>query len=259
MILEDFVMLGTTVPEPQLKTGRVFVCAAGYSHEMRRLVRIYPLARKDCPPRWSINRVGLERNAQDSRAESWKIRGDRTPSAHFRINSQFHPMGSVAGHERATIIQSMLSPSIAQANRDRQSLAVIEPVLPPHLMFEENPESPDHPQLLLFDDDRVEHPPEGSARFAFQPYLEFSDADGPHRLQAREWGAYEYMRKHGDPRRHDLADIWRLNDRPCLFVGNMSNHRTAWLVISVLMPLRQLQLGLEPAPRAAVNDRSAAP
>ncbi len=34
MILDDFVMLGTTVPEPN-SDGRVFVCSAGYSATSR--------------------------------------------------------------------------------------------------------------------------------------------------------------------------------------------------------------------------------
>lgn len=42
MMFEDFIMLGKTIPEPQKKTGRVFVCSAGYSDEFRHLIRIYP-------------------------------------------------------------------------------------------------------------------------------------------------------------------------------------------------------------------------
>jgi hypothetical protein len=51
VILDDFVMLGTTVPEPN-SSGRVFVCSAGVSDEDRRLIRIYPLARRGAPKRW---------------------------------------------------------------------------------------------------------------------------------------------------------------------------------------------------------------
>ena len=37
MILEDFIMLGTTVPEPN-SDGRIFVCSAGVSPELGKLV-----------------------------------------------------------------------------------------------------------------------------------------------------------------------------------------------------------------------------
>jgi len=57
-------MLGTTVPEPT-SDGRVFICSAGVSAELRSLMRIYPLARRRTPPRWSVNCVCLERNPKD--------------------------------------------------------------------------------------------------------------------------------------------------------------------------------------------------
>ncbi len=66
MILDDFVMLGKTVPEPN-SDGRVFVCSAGVSPTLRQLVRVYPLARGGAPARWSVNAVKLERNPKDAR------------------------------------------------------------------------------------------------------------------------------------------------------------------------------------------------
>ena len=39
MILDDFVVLGKTVPEPT-SDGRVFVCSAGYSKDIGGLIRV---------------------------------------------------------------------------------------------------------------------------------------------------------------------------------------------------------------------------
>ena len=247
MIIEDFIMLGTTVPEPQKKTGRTFVCSAGYSHEMRSLIRIYPLAYVKCPRRWSVSRVALERNPQDSRNESWQLRGDRSPGAHRQINDVFEIIGKVERQERSSLMSGLCLPSIQEANNQRRSLCIIQPECIPKLTFKENPDSPDHPQLDLgvYTDGR--EPPAGAKRFAFQPYAEFRDAGGWHDLQVRDWGGYEFMRKHGVDRRHELAVGWRFGGRPCLLCGNMSNHRTSWLIISVLMPLQQLSLNLEAA------------
>lgn len=246
MIVEDFIMLGKTVPEAQKKTGRTFVCSAGYSHEMRRLVRIYPLAKGKSPPRWSVCRVRLQRNPQDSREESWQLAADRSPGNHEHINKCFEIIRQVERQEQASLIQPLCCPSIDEANGKRKSLCIIEPRFIPALSFEDNPDSPDHPQLSLFDEEGNQQP-DGAKRFTYQPYLEFVDQAGRHRLQLRDWGGYEFMRKHGDQRRRELADAWHLGNRPCLLVGNMNQHRNVWLIISVLMPIHQMQLALESA------------
>ena len=246
ILIDDFVMLGKTVPEVQKKSGRVFVCSAGYSHAMRGPIRVYPLARGKSPPRWSRCRVPLERNPEDSRDESWKLSGDRSPANHPKINSCFEITGEVRKQERPLFIQSLLSPSIQAANAKRKSLCIIEPESVPALSFEENEDSPDHPQISMFEDGQ-EIVDEGARRFRFQPYLEFKDEGGWHRLQMRGWCGYEWMRKQGDERRFQLAENWRLGQRPCLLVGNMNQHRNVWLIISVLTPIRQMQLQLEAA------------
>src|SRR5215471_17278110 len=119
MVIEDFVMLGTTVPEPN-SDGRIFVCSAGVSRELDSLMRIYPLARRYAPERWTVNRVQLERNPRDSRRESWKL---------------------------AALLKKYVVPSIAVANERRMSLAVIHPQQTPHLRFTFNPDSPEAPRL----------------------------------------------------------------------------------------------------------------
>lgn len=245
MIVDDFVMLGKTVPELRKKSGRVFVCSAGYSHAMRGPIRVYPLARGKSPPRWSRCRVSLERNPEDSREESWRLSGDRSPANHSKINACFEIVGEVRKQERALFIQSLLSSSIQEANTKRKSLCIIEPEGIPSLSFEENEDSPDHPQISMFEDEGAV--PDGARRFRFQPRLEFKDAGGWHRLQVRDWGGYEWMRQQGDDRRFQLAENWRLDQRPCLLIGNMNQHRNVWLIVSVLTPIRQMQLPLEPA------------
>ena len=76
MILEDFVMLGKTTPETD-RQGRITVCSAGWSPELKQLVRVYPLAVEKQPQDFSVSRIHLERNHKDTRRESWKIAGDR--------------------------------------------------------------------------------------------------------------------------------------------------------------------------------------
>jgi hypothetical protein len=234
--IDDFVMLGKTVPEPS-SDGRIFVCSAGVSPQLKQLLRIYPLSRYGAPPRWSVNTVHLERNPKDHRPASWKLAGDRSPGAHEHINGAFtcirkeYPRTS-----RAALLRPYEVASIKEANAKRLSLAVLHPDQY-DMEFDHNPDSPDSPQLALFDSGKPE--PKGAKRFAFIPRLRFRDEDGEHRLMLRDWGCFEFMRKHGDHRRSELPDGLHLSSSSSLLVGNFNRHFTSWLVISVLNGLRE--------------------
>lgn len=237
MILDDFVMLGTTVPEPN-SDGRVFVCSAGVSPELGKLVRVYPLARRNVPHRWHGYRVPLKRNPQDSRSESFKVTGDRSPGAHERINDQFEQVhGPLAPGKRVGLLRKHVVGSIKQADERRLSLAIVHPDAL-DLYFDHNPDSPDSPQMALFD--REGEPPSGAKRFAWMPRLYFRDELGEHRYMLRDWGAFELQRKHGgDYFRANLASALHLDENSSLLVGNLNHHRNAWLVISVLNGIRE--------------------
>lgn len=232
--LDDFVMLGKTIPEPN-SDGRVFVCSAGVSATLRGLVRVYPLSRHGSPPRWSVNTVSLERNPKDSRPESFRLAGDRSPAHHDDINAEFVPASTYPVRARADLLAPYVASSIKEANERRLSLAVIHPETL-DLEFDYNPDSPDSPELTLFD--LRERPTEGAKRFAYIPRLRFRDEHGEHRLMLRDWGAYEFMRKQGDDRRHELTAGLHLDGTCSLLVGNFNQHRTSWLVISVLRGVR---------------------
>ncbi|MBX6749996.1 MAG: hypothetical protein IRY85_10075 [Micromonosporaceae bacterium] len=249
LIIDDFVMLGKTVPEPN-RDGRVFVCSAGYSPTLRSLIRIYPLSRYAAPPTWSISTVKLERNPMDSRAESYRLAGDRRPGVHDHINRRaFEVHGMVPRAQRAELLKRCVFPSIAAAQqrqpgygKDKMSLAILHPESI-ELEFEHNPASPDSPQLALFD--APGDVPSGARRFPYIPRLRFRDSDGEHRLMLREWGVYELMRKHNNltqmsdgERKKFVGGALHLDPSCSLLVGNMNNQRTAWLVIAVLRGLR---------------------
>lgn len=241
LTLDDFVMLGTTVPEPN-SDGRVFVCSAGYSATLRSLVRVYPLARYGAPTRWSVNTVRLERNPRDSRVESFRLAGDRRPGMHDHINRVFETSGAVARPARAELLRRCTVDSIDEANDRRLSLAVLHADAM-ELEFEHNPASPDSPQLALFD--VPAEAPSGARRFPYIPRLRFHDDRGGHRLMLRDWGVYELMRKHNNlagmtegERRRYVGDALHLDPSCSLLVGNLNNQRNAWLVISVLRGLR---------------------
>ncbi len=230
MILEDFVFLGKTIPEPN-SDGRVFVCSAGWSRELQSLLRIYPLSRFSAPRTWSACKVRLQKNPKDTRRESFQLFGDRH-DGHSEINRECI---DVHGEELkpsalADELRKAMCPSIRQANDRRLSLALVRP-RNPELHFEYNPESPASPQLALFDAPQT-IPEFGSKRFAYIPRVHFWDEDGEHDLQLREWGCYEFLRKQGEENRHKLNP--HLSGSSTLLLGNLNNQRTAWIVISVL-------------------------
>jgi hypothetical protein len=231
VIIDDFVMLGKTVPEVSAD-GRQFVCTAGYSLEMRQPVRIYPMARRGSPPRWSVSRIPVERNPKDSRAESWKIRGDRASAAHDRINEVIVPV--LARADPATqrkIVAALTVSSLREANERRLSLCVVLPTEVPRLRFEAGRTAEMQPTPDMFGAPSALPVRE---RFAWHPRLCFSDKGGAHDLMLREWGCYELLRKHGDAWRYQLDTALHLDRAPPLLCGNLSNQRTAWLVIAVL-------------------------
>lgn len=251
MILEDFVMLGTTVPEPNRAGDRVMVCSAGYSSSMGGLLRIYPLAVPHPPKRWNQYRVELERpeRKDDVRPESWKISGDRSPDVHWTINQRFEALGRLAEGERAAALGGCFLPSIKWADARCLSLGLLRPERPEamRLHFEVNRDSPDWPRLPLFDVPLAQ-PRFGSKIFPFRPYLQFADREGWHDLQVRDWGCYELMRKHRDDPEYyqrGMRDALHLGPLSCLLVGNLNHRRNVWVVIAVLNGLidaRQLTL-----------------
>lgn len=232
MILDDFVMLGKTVPETN-GDGRQFVCTAGYSLELRQPIRIYPMARRDCPPRWSISRVPLERNAKDSRDESWKIKGDRRPGAHEHINaviSRVHDKTAQAIQQ--SIVKAMSVSSLQQANDARLSLCMILPSDIPRIDLEAGEKVEMMPTPDMFGE-TPDLPV--SMRFRWHPRIRFTDEAGSkHDLMLRDWGCYELMRKHGDEAALQLSEALNLTTAPPLLCGNLNRFRNSWLVISVL-------------------------
>ena len=239
MILDDFIMLGTTVPEPK-RDGRVFVCSAGVSPEFRKLVRIYPLARRNIPRRWDIHRVPVERSPEDHRDASFKVAGDRSPGAHEQINEKFERVGRLPDTRRSALLGPYVVGSIKEANAKRLSLAIVHPDAM-ELGFEHNPTSPDSPQIALFDLATVgaELPKAGAKRFAYIPRIHFKDELAWNHLQLRDWGTYELQRKQGEAYfRQHLGGALHLRPDSSLLVGNILHHPTSWLIISVLNGIR---------------------
>lgn len=219
MILEDFVMLGKTAPEMD-RQGRVTVCSAGWSPELRQLVRIYPLAVENAPPDFSVSQVRLERNHKDTRHESWKIWGDRSADVHSGINARFD-VKYVLNDRHSLIDQIPMIHSLDEANSKRLSLAVVQPEFKPDFYLERNKN--------LFLQKKKEL---GTKVYKYTPRLEFNLSGKTHKLKYLNQEVYQHLKP------SNKTDFWKVSGlfkrNPKLLVGNMFAHRNNWLVIAGL-------------------------
>lgn len=231
MRLDDFVMLGKTVPEVN-SDGREFVCTAGFSKELGQPVRIYPMARAHCPKRWSKSQIPVEKNPKDSRFESWKIKGDRSAAAHWRINEVIRPVADkIHAEEQRQVVEALTVASIKEANQRRLSLCVILPSHMPTLEFERGETAEMAPTPDLFGGMPALPVKQ---RFDLHPRLLFQDDDGKHDFMLRDWGCYELMRKQPDKICASyIEDALNLSTAPPLLCGNLNRFRNSWLVIAV--------------------------
>ncbi len=232
MIIEDFVCLGRTVPE-QSKTYGHRVCMAGFSPELGQLLRVYPL------PVVNTLRVGrryvlsLQRNSKDSRHESWKL-ADRI--------ALYESTEKVLTHAITEHLEHYISPSIQHLNEQRASLGIIKA---DHVQCEfrrrESVKAPE--QLELFESTDTCF---GANAIHVAPYVRFDDEAGSHCLQLREWGCYEWIRKHPAQYRQLSQNLgFGEPSSQLMLVGNMCNFRNVWLVIKtwpIAKPALQLAL-----------------
>jgi hypothetical protein len=215
MIIEDFVMLGRTVPEQSRRHGLV-TCSAGYSREHGGFMRVYPLPMESVVKRWDVCRIKLERPKQDSRKESFRI----ADGSHIEV------IGKAKKDDEFDYLHSIRSRSIAALNQDRESLAIIQPANMT-CRFDKMKIGEEYQMALpLHSGESAETP---------KPRIQFDDDDGHHDLQLRDWGSTILLNRGYD--KHHLWNALRLNDPGydhLLFCGNHNTHRNNWLVISVV-------------------------
>ena len=238
MIVEDFILLGRTVPEKSKKYDTT-VCAAGYSKELNQLMRVYPL-----PPTLPTFRsrtvfsIALERNNLDSRMESWTLKNRSAES----IKNSFMTIGS---EQLVNYLEKHRSESIQELNKKKRSLGVLK-ISDFKVVLKTRKQVRNQFQMELFDDFQESCSFKTAGDYFLAPYLDFSDSSR-HSLQIREWGVYELLRKYDSDRRMITAnDIGAaLNLKPSkdlyLLVGNMAHARNTWLIIKTFSFSRQVQ------------------
>jgi hypothetical protein len=231
LIIDDFIILGRAVPE-QIKNGRITVCVAGYSPK-KGFIRIYPTKTSTRLKNWSIAKVPVERNSQDTREESWKIQGSK--SEWDRLDEKVEVAGELPRKDRLTLITNLIDSCVSKINDAKRSLGIIKPNIEECYFCAEEDYDPTL-QATLFG------PPQPMAKNQFRQFPKIRyrcsncTAVSPHDQTVLEWGFYEWMRKHPDkPEQVWENSLINSPNHQCFFlVGNLLRYRNAFVIISIL-------------------------
>lgn len=237
MRIDDFTLFGRTVPEESKKYG-IKVCGAGYSKELKSLMRIYPIPVECDIKARQILKIELERSKQDSRAESWALK-----------TRDHESIVSDSGFDTKKDIQHFLENNIStidDLNDRRLSLGVLKPEEIKVVMRTRDAVR-DPAQMTLFDDfESVIKPCKVAVDYFKIPYIKLPS--GKQRmLQIREWGVYELMRKYETKITADyIKNALHISDDKDVYfvVGNMNQFRNTWLVIKVFVFQKDNQMTL---------------
>lgn len=234
MRIDDLIILGRTEPQ-ETKTSGIVVCTAGYSHELKQFMRIYPLSwGYNQLPRWSIITAELKRNNKDSRRESWRISCDKDEDSYSKID-----VISKAIKDNEFCYLKGLSLTIDELNATKSSLGILNPTSKISVTFKQSNTAENKNQASLFEVEKAKCP---IAKNFVQPRLLFNTGDRFNNLRLDDWGSYELIRK--NPENIDILEsALRLNDEKyehLLFVGNLNALRNVWIVISVISKKKEI-------------------
>ena len=194
---------------------------------MRQLYRVYPLLVRDpLKSRHSV-RMRVQRNAEDSRRESLQLVDAAT---------SILSVSDTVAITTKDVFDFPRYDSIKTLNDQRLSLGLVTIDGSPSLHMQTRGDVPDAAQGMLFEEfltDVARHGFLVGNDYDHIPYVHFKDTCGWHKLQLREWGAYEYLRKHAWDGQ-GLAQGYQSAQHEWLaLVGNMAHRRNVWMVIQL--------------------------
>lgn len=234
MMIDDFIVLGTAVPE-QIKDGRKTICVAGYS-PTHGFIRIYPCDHRMELRRWSIYQLdNLVSNPKDTRHESWKFDNSKVNWGKLSEHVQF--VGKIDKNERLPLLQSIKDNCVSDINNRHDSLGIVQ-VTPREAWMASNDQHDKPRTELMFDLDgdkwlqtKADYPIEPRVRYDCNCHY----CNG-HNQKVLEWGAYEWMRKNPE-KTNQYFDNVKLMDgdyTQFFFVGNQAYHRKSFLIINII-------------------------
>jgi len=231
LVIEDLIILGRSSPDT-MSDGRPSVCTAGYS-PTHGFIRIYP-TRIDSPLKlWNIVSVPVERNPQDVRFESWKIRESKSDWEF--LSDRIVVKGSLSHKEKLPLLGKLISGCVFDIRDQGRSIGIVKPASK-NCSFSERQGYDPYDQMTIEGGTLLKD----KNRYRLQPRIEFScskcRSNSGHNQQILEWGVYEWMRK--NPGKED--QVWEnlfaheSTQEILLVVGNLARHPLSFMVINIL-------------------------
>ena len=228
--IDDLVVLGRAAPEP-IRDGRETVCLGGYS-ETVGYVRLYPTKRRMTElSRWNVISVPVESDdGHDNREESYKIAGSKKDWD--ILHKKVEKVGELNKGEQIRLVDRLAGDCTAVLNENRESLGIVEPRDFSAELRENNQRGGIQAQL-------TGGTLKGKNDYKYKLYLNYvcegCQQESRHDQSTIEWGVYKYWDKNEDYQGViDALGLTDNNQKCYFFVGNINNHRTAYIVISVL-------------------------
>ena len=231
LVIDDLVILGRSSPD-RLSDNRVSVCAAGYSRTVG-FVRLYP-TRMDSPLKvWNVVTVPVERNTQDSRAESWKIHGSKSEWEH--LSDKIEVVGELRGKDRQPLLNPIVSKCVKDLEDQGRSLGIVMPSSR-KCYFKPRDDYDSAIQMTLYGGSSIPD----KQRYRLQPRAMYRCQEcrlaRGHDQQILEWGVYEWMRKNPGNEEQVWENLFsKEKQQEILFlVGNQARRPHSFMVISIL-------------------------
>jgi len=190
--------------------------------------------------RWQTCTIKVERNPQDTRAESWKLVG----SKQWELLEVDGIGSKVPSEQRLAIIDACAASCPQDLNDERKSLAVIKAPDIINCTFAVNPTKPPRQNHLI--PYALEAFASTKADYPFVPKLSYRCIHGhEHDATVIEWGAYEWMRKNPA----NIDGYWeniRIQDGTWvkhLLIGNQCNARNSWIIVGILTLRQEANVG----------------
>lgn len=188
--------------------------------------------------RWNIVTIPLERNAKDTRTESWKIQGSK--SEWGKLENKIKLNGKLDRPQWVELITKLKKnfgySCIDEINDKKLSLGIIEPnIMDMRLAKRKSQETA--LQTTLFSSE----PFLTVQNYDVQPRITYRcskcTSQKPHDQQVLEWGVYEWLRlNHNEQEREQVWKNLHIGESgydTSFLVGNMHLHRNSFMIISI--------------------------
>ena len=181
----------------------------------------------------------VEKDARDTRNESWKIVGSKREW--LRLNEHIKAIGDLPQKDRANLIIKNLDGCVNDINDNRRSLGIIKPSVTECYFGIREGYTPSF-QYSLFKRSLL-----GKKNFPLVPRIKYRcsncKVNNVHDQQVIDWGFYEWLRKYPDKKEQvwKNARIGNLESDIYFLVGNQMLHRRSFMIISVLYIPKSLE------------------